>query len=83
MDFNCHASDIILNVTCDGKIENCRLKTECLGYVRDGLEEIWNRSKNQRKEITYKCKGCLFFGYVEGSLLYDFKPEVMAHYEWI
>jgi hypothetical protein len=36
-----------------------------------------------RKKIAGGCKGCLFFGYVENSLLYDMVPEVMAHYEWM
>ncbi len=83
MDFRCRASDIILNVTPNGNIENCRIKTEILGHISDGLENVWNRSVEKRKKITQECNGCLFFGYVEGSLLYDLKPEVMAHYEWI
>ncbi len=83
MDFRCHASDIILNVTSDGWIENCRLKTEHLGHIRDGLVNVWESSLEQRRKITTECEGCLFFGYAEGSMLYDFKPEVMAHYEWI
>ena len=83
MDFRCRASDIILNVTPDGNIENCRIKTEKLGHISDGLENVWNRSAQKRKKIAKECNGCLFFGYVEGSLLYDLKPEVMAHYEWI
>ena len=83
MDFRCHASDIILNVTSDGWIENCRLKTEHLGHIRDGLVNVWESSREKRRKITNECEGCLFFGYAEGSMLYDFKPEVMAHYEWI
>jgi MoaA/NifB/PqqE/SkfB family radical SAM enzyme len=83
MDFNCRASDIILNITPNGNIENCRIKTEKLGHISDGLENVWNRSAKKRKKISQECNGCLFFGYVEGSLLYDLKPEVMAHYEWI
>lgn len=83
MDFKCHASDIILNVTSDGRIENCRKIKKKLGCVSDGLENVWKSTAGSRKKITRECKGCLFFGYVEGSLLYDFCPEVMAHYEWI
>ena len=83
MNFKCHASDIILNVTSDGWIENCRLKKEHLGHIRDGLVNVWESSREKRRKITKECEGCLFFGYAEGSMLYDFKPEVMAHYEWI
>ena len=83
MNFTCHASEIILNVTSDGLIENCRVKNECLGHISEGLERVWKSSIDKRKKITQQCEGCLFFGYVESSLLYDFKPEVMAHYEWI
>jgi MoaA/NifB/PqqE/SkfB family radical SAM enzyme len=83
INFTCHASDIILHITSDGNIENCRLKTECLGHIGEGINNVWKRSLEQRKKITKECKGCLFFGYVEASLLYDFKPEVLAHYKWI
>ncbi len=83
LDFKCHASNIILNITSDGWIENCRVKKKRLGHIREGLENLWNKSFELRNKTTKECKGCLFFGYVEGSLMYDFKPEVVAHYEWI
>jgi MoaA/NifB/PqqE/SkfB family radical SAM enzyme len=83
MDFTCHASDIILNITSDGWIEHCRVQKEHLGHINEGLENVWNRSHELRRKITQECTGCLFFGYVEGSLMFDFKPEVVAHYEWI
>jgi MoaA/NifB/PqqE/SkfB family radical SAM enzyme len=81
--FNCHASDIILHVASDGTIENCRVHHEPLGNVSEGLAKVWQSSQERRKEIVQGCEGCLFFGYVENSLLYDFVPEVLAHYEWI
>ncbi len=81
--FNCHASDIILHVATDGTIENCRIHREPLGRVSDGLAAVWESSRNRRKELIQGCRGCLFFGYVENSLLYEFVPEVMAHYEWM
>ncbi|MDF1557742.1 MAG: radical SAM protein [ANME-2 cluster archaeon] len=83
MDFKCRAADIILNVTSDGWIEHCRVQKKCLGHVSEGLENVWKRSKEERGMTVHDCKGCLFFGYVEGSLLFDLRPEVMAHYEWI
>ncbi|MEA1945343.1 MAG: radical SAM protein [Euryarchaeota archaeon] len=82
-DFRCHVSDIILHVTADGRIENCRVNRIHLGDVRDGIANVWKRSREVRKRASEECEGCLFFGYVENSLLYDFKPEVMAHYEWV
>lgn len=81
--FRCHASDIVLHVASDGTIENCRAYKEPLGNVSEGLEKVWNRSRDLRKKAARECGGCLFFGYVENSLLYDFVPEVMAHYEWM
>ena len=81
--YQCHASDMILNVTSDGVIENCRLCREPLGNVTDGIENVWQSSKEKRNEIVKGCDGCLFFGYAEGSLLYDFNTEVMLHYEWM
>ena len=81
--FRCHASDIVLHVTSDGRIENCRVKRLHLGDVSDGLANVWRSSEALRKKVSRECEGCLFFGYVENSLLYDFKPEVMAHYEWM
>jgi len=82
-DYKCHASDIILNVTVDGTVENCRVHRDSLGNVKDGIGNVWNTSKNMRKTISTQCEGCLFFGYVENSLLYDFNTEVMRHYEWM
>jgi len=81
--FKCHASDIILHVTSDGSIENCRVHKGHLGRVSDGLAGVWASSKERRMKTVRECQGCLFFGYVENSLLYELVPEVMAHYEWM
>ncbi len=83
LNFRCHASDIILHVSSDGTIENCRVERASLGNVSDGILKVWRSSKETRRKTTAGCRGCLFFGYVENSLLYDFVPEVMAHYEWM
>jgi MoaA/NifB/PqqE/SkfB family radical SAM enzyme len=82
-DFRCHASDIVLHVSSDGTVENCRVERASLGNVSDGILKVWESSKEMRRQITGDCRGCLFFGYVENSLLYDFVPEVMSHYEWM
>ena len=81
--FKCHASDIILHVAADGSIENCRVHTQSLANVKDGLAEAWQASKIGRQEIVQSCPGCLFFGYAENSLLFEFVPEVLRHYEWM
>jgi MoaA/NifB/PqqE/SkfB family radical SAM enzyme len=81
--FNCHAGDIILHVAADGTIENCRVHQEALGNVSEGLAEVWQSSQERRKETVRSCQKCLFFGYVENSLLYEFVPEVLRHYEWM
>lgn len=82
-EFRCHASDIIMHVASDGTMECCRSQKAPLGRASDGLLNVWKGSEKKRKKITGECKGCLFFGYVENSLLYDMVPEVMAHYEWM
>ena len=81
--FKCHASEIILHVSSSGTIENCRVHQEPIGMVSDGLSRVWESTREKRKRISQSCQGCLFFGYVENSLLYDFVPEVVAHYEWL
>lgn len=82
-EFRCRASDIIVHVTANGDIESCRSHKAPLGRVSDGLLNVWKASEGKRKKIAGECEGCLFFGYVENSLLYDMVPEVMAHYEWM
>ncbi len=84
MDYRCRASGIIINVTHDGNVETCRVHQEPLGNVmKDGFEKVWRDSEQQREEIVENCKGCLFFGYTENSLMQSFNPEVLMHYEWM
>ncbi len=82
-EFRCHATDLILHVSSDGSIYTCRLHEEPLGHVSQGIANIWSASRDARRRVARDCKGCMFFGYVENSLLYDMVPEVMAHYEWL
>jgi MoaA/NifB/PqqE/SkfB family radical SAM enzyme len=78
--FKCYASEIILHVSLDGKIVNCRDREICLGNVEEGLAIVWKRSKAIRKKLAEECKGCLAFGYVESSLACDMKLEVLFNY---
>lgn len=82
-EFRCHACDIIMHIAADGTMEGCRSQKASLGRVSEGLLNVWRASEEKRKKIAGECEGCLFFGYVENSLLYDMVPEVMAHYEWM
>ena len=82
-DYTCHASDLILCVASDGSIENCRVHREPVGNIRDGIANVWKRTRKERKETSANCEKCLFFGYVENSLLYDLNPEVIRHYDWM
>ena len=81
--FKCHSNQIVLHVASDGTIENCRAKSKPLGQISQGLEKAWLAARDEMNKIRESCNGCLFFGYVENSLLYDMVPEVMAHYEWM
>ncbi len=78
--FNCYANEIILHVSLDGRIENCRDRGICLGRVEEGLAKVWKRSRTMRRKLAEECKGCLAFGYVESSLARDMKLEVVLNY---
>nr|WP_292468184.1 radical SAM protein [Methanolobus sp.] len=82
-EFVCHANDIILDVTADGSIENCRIHRNPIGNIREGIGNVWQKTKKLRKDTAHNCDKCLFFGYVENSLMYNFNMEVAQHYEWM
>ena len=78
-DFYCHVNDIILHVSSNGEVENCRVHRQNMGYGEGTLGKFWDSSKDKRKKISKECDGCLFFGYAELSLLYSLKPEVILN----
>ncbi len=82
-DYTCHANQIVLGVAADGSVENCRVHREPIGNISEGIAKVWERTKAERDQKASECQKCLFFGYVENSLLYDFKFEVMKHYDWM
>ncbi len=82
-EFVCHANDIILDVTADGSIENCRIHRKPIGNISEGIENVWENTRKLRKDTARNCQKCLFFGYVENSLMYNFNLEVAQHYEWM
>ncbi len=81
--FTCHASDIIMDVTADGSIENCRVHRKPIGHISEGIGNVWKRTRDLRKRTAENCDKCLFFGYVENSLMYNFDLEVARNYEWM
>jgi MoaA/NifB/PqqE/SkfB family radical SAM enzyme len=81
--FACHAPEIIMHVAADGTVGACRVHQDPLGNVKCSLARVWEDTREKRKQMAGQCAGCLFFGYVENSLLYDFVPEVMRHYQWM
>ncbi|WP_094227882.1 radical SAM protein [Methanolobus psychrotolerans] len=82
-EFVCHANDIILDVTADGSIENCRVHRNPIGHISEGIGTVWEKTKKVRKDTAHNCRKCLFFGYVENSLMYNFNLEVAQNYEWM
>jgi len=72
-----------MHVAADGTVSACRVHQEALGNVRCGLAQVWEDTRKKRRQMASECSGCLFFGYVENSLLFDFVPEVMRHYQWM
>ncbi|APH38479.1 pyrroloquinoline quinone biosynthesis protein PqqE [Methanohalophilus halophilus] len=81
--FKCHAPDIILNVGCDGMVETCRVHRQPLADIRKGVENAWEASKSTMAKTVNECDKCLFFGYAENSLLYNYNLEALRHYEWM
>ncbi len=78
-DFQCHVNDLILHVSSNGEVENCRVHRQNMVGGEVTLGKVWDSSKDKRKKISKECKGCLFFGYAELSLLYGLKPEVILN----
>ena len=78
-DFRCHVNDIILHVSSNAEVENCRVHRQNMGEVEGRLGKVWECSKDKRKKISEECNGCLFFGYAELSLLYSLKTEVILN----
>ncbi|WP_406660516.1 radical SAM protein [Methanolobus sp. ZRKC3] len=82
-NYTCHGNEIVMGVAADGSIENCRVHRKPIGNISEGIANAWERTRKERKKMADECQKCLFFGYVENSLMYDFKLEVLQHYEWM
>jgi MoaA/NifB/PqqE/SkfB family radical SAM enzyme len=81
--WKCHAPDIIIGVSGEGMVYTCRVHREPLADIRDGFENAWRQSRERMRATVASCRGCLFFGYAENSMMYGLNPEVIRHYNWM
>ncbi|OKY78072.1 MAG: Radical SAM superfamily enzyme [Candidatus Methanohalarchaeum thermophilum] len=72
---NCQNQNTILHIDSDGNIIYCRAKKQKLGNYKDGINNIWDKTKGKREEIAKECNGCHFFGYIESSYMDKLKIE--------
>lgn len=80
----CHIDQSILAIDHAGCLYNCRVHDQPLGNILEtSLEDVWHRTKKQRKEIRETCDGCFFFGYLENNLLLNYNIESLFGYEWL
>lgn len=76
-EFKCKVNDTILHLGLDGKVESC---FGVIGDANEDLEELWKKWRLQGKQLSEKCEGCLFSGYVETSLLFNLDRRVIWNY---
>jgi|Deesub1362A_J573_1020465.scaffolds.fasta_scaffold00137_35 MoaA/NifB/PqqE/SkfB family radical SAM enzyme len=80
-EFRCRVNEVILHLGLNGKIESC---SGVIGDFRDDLDELWSSWRREAKSLAEDCEGCLFSGYVETSLLFNFNLRVMWNYlRWL
>jgi MoaA/NifB/PqqE/SkfB family radical SAM enzyme len=80
-EFRCRVNEVILHLGLNGKIESC---SGVIGDFRDDLAELWSSWRKEAKSLPEDCDGCLFSGYVESSLLFNFDVRVMWNYlKWL
>lgn len=93
---NCRVDCGILAIDHFGNMYNCRIHNKPLGNVlensefagngkiiKNGIKEVWNDSKKERKNMIQNCKGCPFFGYAELTLMNNYNLESFYGYEWL
>lgn len=76
-EFKCKVNDTILHLGLDRKVESC---FGVIGDANEDLEELWKKWRLQGKQLSEKCEGCLFSGYVETSLLFNLDRRVIWNY---
>lgn len=77
--FNCCIDHFLLHVDSTGRVRMCK---GIAGSIREKpLREIWHSEAADRLRGEVKgCGGCLFSGYVEGSLFYRAHLSSIANY---
>ena len=93
---NCRVDRSILAIDHSNNLYNCRIHNEPLGNViensvfdengkiiKNGITEVWNKTKKERKGMTQNCEGCRFFGYAELTLMNNYNLESFYGYEWL
>ncbi len=78
-DFKCRIDRFLLHVDPYGNVKMCKGKVSSIRAKP--LGEIWHSKEADRLRGEIKnCKGCLFSGYVEGSLFYSANLSLIANY---
>ncbi|WP_338097502.1 radical SAM protein [Methanolapillus ohkumae] len=93
---NCRVDTGILAIDSQENMYNCRIHNRPLGNVleasvlddygtiqKNGITEVWNKSKAERMEKIKTCDGCQFFGYYELTLMNNYNLESFFGYEWL
>ncbi|MDL2261172.1 radical SAM protein [Methanimicrococcus sp. OttesenSCG-928-J09] len=93
---NCRIDRGILAVDHHSNMYNCRIHNKPLGNViensvfdkdgkilKNGIKEVWDKTKKERKEMLQNCEGCQFFGYAELTLMNNYNIESFYGYEWL
>lgn len=81
-DYRCRVGRFLMLLEPDGRVNLPCSKFGCVGSILTmNLREIWNSPfADGNRERSSECSQCLFSGFVEASLLYDFKPSAMLNF---
>jgi MoaA/NifB/PqqE/SkfB family radical SAM enzyme len=76
--FRCAVHALMLHVDAEGNVETCFGR---VGSFREqSLAELWrSRAARHARQQMRRCRGCLFSGYAETSLVYALKPEAVLN----
>jgi MoaA/NifB/PqqE/SkfB family radical SAM enzyme len=93
---NCRIDRGILAIDDLSHMYHCRIHNKPLGNVleqsvfneggaaqKNGITQIWNSTKKERKDLLKNCEGCQFFGYAELTLMNNYNIESFYGYEWL
>ncbi|MCL2863761.1 MAG: radical SAM protein [Methanimicrococcus sp.] len=93
---NCRVDKSILAIDQLNNMYNCRIHNKPLGdviensvfgenneIIKNGITGVWNKTKQERKEMIKNCEGCKFFGYAELTLMNNYNIESFYGYDWL